>query len=103
MSSGSRRKRRSNLGGKPTSRIAEVLLHLLDAPEGPKYAPRAQVLVPLALALLPLPRPEPGLIRVYQSLGDHHDLAVALLNLDQVALFEMQRFPYLLGYRHPKT
>src|SRR5439155_20362057 len=100
MSFGRLRNRRSERGVNRSSRIGEVLLQLLDVLERADDAAGADVLIDLALAALPFGRPEPRLSSVNELLGDHNDLAAALLDLDEIALLEAKGVAYGLGDGH---
>src|SRR6266516_1067612 len=100
MSFGRLRNRRSKRGVNRSSRIAEVLLQLLDVLERADDAAGADILVYLALAALPFGGPEPSLSSVDELLGDHDDLAAALLDLDEIAFLEAKGVAYGLGDGH---
>src|SRR6266571_6633216 len=107
MSFGRLRNRRSKRSVNRSSRIAEVLLQLLDVLERADDAAGADVFVYLAFAALPFGGPEPGLCGVDELLRNHDDLAVALLHIYQVALLKAKciahafRNGYLVIAGHP--
>src|SRR3990172_11592937 len=79
---------------------AKMLLQLAGALERAGDSTTTDVLLRLPFTPLPFGTPEPGLVGVDQLLWHHHDLAIPLLDLDQVALFQSKGLPDLLGDRH---